>query len=309
MPAADEVWRLQRDDEPECRWFREAVRGDRSPSRGSMQGTYVLTPGGECLGRINSGDPEKVASMLTAALTKWRARPAPDDADAAAPPPAPGHRWEQSYPSDGLVLERFARDVGAAPTEEPRRPVNRDAVWFSAEEATGWLPGEPEVGQKGKVAPIVVLRLARTAFVDNVRGQTLPFAAAEIDRADLLYTVRAVDDEHVAFELRGTTRAEAGGPWLGGESYWRPKREWPRSLATGMRGHAIWDRTARRFVAFELVALGTRRGRTAFNGRAREEAASMHRIGFALRLAPAEFRVAPTFVNVYDADWVTHPAK
>ena len=61
--------------------------------------------------------------------------------------------------------------------------------------------------------------------------------------------------------------------------------------------------------AFELVALGTRRGRTAFNGRAREEAASMHRIGFALRLAPAEFRVAPTFVNVYDADWVTHPAK
>jgi len=26
-PAADEVWRLQRDDDPECRWFRAAARG------------------------------------------------------------------------------------------------------------------------------------------------------------------------------------------------------------------------------------------------------------------------------------------
>ena len=47
VPAADEVWRLQRDDDPECRWFREAVRGSSDQVAGSMQGTDGLSKAGD----------------------------------------------------------------------------------------------------------------------------------------------------------------------------------------------------------------------------------------------------------------------
>lgn len=60
VPAADEVWRLQRDDDPECRSFRIAVTGKIEPSRGSMQGIYVFSPAGHLLGRRNSNDPRQI---------------------------------------------------------------------------------------------------------------------------------------------------------------------------------------------------------------------------------------------------------
>ena len=68
VPAADEVWRLQRDDDPECRWFREAVRGSSDAVAGSMQGTYVITAAGDLLGRINSSSPDRVLAMLELSL-------------------------------------------------------------------------------------------------------------------------------------------------------------------------------------------------------------------------------------------------
>ncbi|MCR9244867.1 MAG: hypothetical protein NXI31_07535 [bacterium] len=275
---------------------------------GTLQGTYVLTASGRCLGRINSGNPEAVANMLSQALLEWRDLPA-KEREAAASIPAATHRWEQSRPQRGLILQRFARDIGKQPSEPPRGPVNRDSVWFTQREVTDWIPDNPTSGQKGTVAPLVARRLAQFALVDNVRGQTLPFAAAEIQRAALYYEVRAVNDERLEFALRGATHAEASGPWLGGDNYWKPKREWPRWLSTSLIGHAVFDRRERRFTEFELVSLGTRFGRTQFNGRAREEPQSQHRIGFVLQLAPPEFRVAPTFINVYDTDWVRHPGK
>ena len=41
------------------------------------------------------------------------------------------------------------------------------------------------------------------------------------------------------------------------------------------------------------------------NGRARDAAPSV--VGFHLGLAPQDARVAPTFLSVYDADWVHRP--
>jgi hypothetical protein len=110
--AADEVWRLQRDDDPECRWFRTAVRGDTEPVRGSMQGTYVITPQGHLLGRINSANPDHVLKVLTKALATWGSMSDTERSQVAVDAPQPVHRWEDSYPTSGLVLERFARDIG-----------------------------------------------------------------------------------------------------------------------------------------------------------------------------------------------------
>lgn len=308
VPAADEVWRLQRDDDPECRWFRTAVRGKADAVRGSMQGTYVLTTGGRLLGRINSPDPESVLKMLEQAQARWQKLP--DDQRAAAVPEtaAPTHRWEDSYPADGLVLERFARDIGASPDNDPRQPVNRDAVWFSKEELAGFVPEQCKVGAAHNVAAVLVERLARFALVDNVRGQTLPFARSTVKGSRLRAEVIAVDGDVVTLRFSGSTRAVTDGTHPG-EDYWQPKRVWPRSLRTAIAGQARWNVKAARFASFGLVAIGSRVGRTTFNGRAREEAGSEHRIGFLLRMAPPGYRVAPTFVNLYGARWIKMPKR
>ena len=304
--AADEVWRLQRDQDPECRWFRQAARGTPEPVAGSMQGTYVFTPDGELLGRLNSTDPARVLAMLDRALARWRALPNSRRASRPAPEARPRHRWEDSCPDDGLVLERFARDVGATPTGPAATPVNRDTVWFSAAELRGLLPARGEVGATRTVAPALGERLARFAFVDNVRGQTLPFSRASVRAARLSSEVVAVEAGRWTLRLTGETNAATDGNDPG-EGYWRPKRTWPRSVRTRVVGEATWDPEARRFDRFELVAVGTRTGRTTFNGRAREEQGSEHRIGFLLRVAPPGDRVAPTFVNLYDVPWIKTP--
>jgi hypothetical protein len=305
-PAADEVWRLQRDEDPECRWFRQAVRGAPDPVAGSMQGTYVLTPDGALLGRLNSTDPDRVLAMLTRALEAWRALPDVGRAPSSAPGLVPRHRWEDSYPADGLALERFARDVGSAPSEPPARPVNRDTVWFDQRELSGFVPHRGEVGAARDVDAALIERLARFAFVDNVRGQTLPFSRAALRETRLRSEVSAIEDGVWSLRLWGETVAQTAGDEPG-QGYWRSKRPWPRSLRARVAGEAKWDPAAGRFVQFDLVAVGTRRGRTTFNGRGREEVDSEHGIGFLLRIAPTGDRVAPTFVNLYDVPWVKTP--
>ncbi|HIE70983.1 MAG TPA: hypothetical protein EYP98_12870 [Planctomycetes bacterium] len=306
-PAADEVWRLQNDDDPECRWFRNAVRGKPDAIRGSMQGTYVLTASGRSLGRLNSNNADAVIAMLERSLTAWHELSPVVRGQATDVAFAPVHRWEQSYPEAGLVIERFARDRGDDPAATPKRPVNRDAVWFSSEEARGLLPNDMSVGSTSAVPDAFIQRLARLVLVDNVRGQTLPFTPAEVAGSSLRTEVIKRHGTRIELRLTGATRAVAKGPWLGGDTYWRPKREWPRRITTRIFGTATYDTETLRFMAFELVALGERKGRTTFNGRSREDAKVSYKIGFLLRLAPAHWRVAPTFINVYDTDWVVHP--
>lgn len=306
--AADEVWRLQRDDDPECRWFRTAVRGNAEPVRGSMQGTYVITPQGRLLGRINSANPDRVLKVLSKALAAWDSMSDTERSQAATQPPEPVHRWEDSYPASGLVLERFARDLGSNPHEPQRAPVNRDAVWFGNKELLGWLP-EANVGAEIDVNPALLERLARFAFVDNVRGQTLPYARAELQGCSLRSKVRGIRGARIDIEITGHSKAAARGPWLDDDNYWKPKREYPRQLSCRMFGKATFDRDTKRFTSFELVAVGERQGRTTFNGRAKEEPNSSHRIGFLLRLAAKTYRVAPTFINTYGAKWVVRPKR
>ena len=306
VPATDEVWRLQRSEDPECRWFRGAVRGKPDPVAGSMQGTYVLTTSGKCLGRINSPHPERVLEMLARALERWRQLPASERRASAPAAAAPRHRWEDSYPEGGLVLERFARDVDGSPEAEPARPVNRDAAWFSRSELAGFVPARGEVGEAREVAPSLTARLAKFSFVDNVRGQTLPFPTKAIAESALRSEVTAVDGDTWTLQLAGRTSASTDGSDPG-EAYWKSERPWPRSLQVDIVGEARWDARRRQFTSFEMVAVGTRVGRTTFNGRSREAASGPRGIGFLLRQAPADFRVAPTYVNLYGAPWIKMP--
>lgn len=282
------------------------MRGTPDPSRGTMQGIYVFAPSGKLLGRINSNSPDAVAKMIRNAWQKWEGLDESEQRLAPDVELTPEHRWEQSYPEGGLSLMRTARDLDPSldPNATQKRAYNRDQVWFIADEARLWLPPAIETGAVHDVPAVIVERLARFHLVDNARGQTIPYASSEVD-GRITSEIVSVDGDLVTIRIEGGTEASALGPWLMGENYWKPKREDAHSMSTTLSGEATFDRAAGVFTSFKMVALGTRTGRTIMNGRRNDVGSSP--LGFAFELAPPNLRVAPTFINVYNATWVVHP--
>lgn len=305
MPAADEVWRLQNRDDADCVFFRRAVLGHERPSSTSLQGIYVIAPGGALLGGLNALAAEPVIAMLEAALAKWNElapaqRRLPSDAAIEA-----RHRWEDSYPESGLVLVRTARDLPAAldPAATPVQPFNRDQVWFLSSEARALLPDTIEVGAEREIPRPLFERIARFHLVDAVRGQTLPFAPSEIS-GSLRTRITRVEDGIATVCIHGETRGAALGAWLLGENDWTPDRAWPRGLRTAVYGSGTFDVEQGVFTRLDVIALGVRWGRTENNGRGHLGEQRPGNIGFSFRIAPPTLRVAPAFIDVYDAPWV-----
>ncbi len=345
MPCADEVWRLQRGDDPECRAFRAmADEGHYRGKGGTRQGIYVVAPTGELLASVNALDPQRVLATLREGLLAWetsaagttgarglggaaKAGASPGSAapprisgaagdEGAARPVAPTHRWEDSYPDDGLALVVRLRDLGDPP--DPHAPPavkwNQDHAWWSAEEVATCVPADAAVGDAWDLPAVLVERLARFHLVDAVVGQALPFAPEELVTAHLRAEVVSADDGLLALRLQGEFAADADGTWRLGENDWTPKRPWPRGVRWELLGDATWDRAAGTFTELSLTGLGAWWGRSQFNGRGRAAAAAPDgvprgRLGVVLSVAPdvPAHRVAPAFVDLYDADWIVRP--
>jgi hypothetical protein len=188
VPAADEVWRLQRGSDADCLFFQKLVNGGRPiTDKGTRQGIWVGTAGGVLLAHVNTQNVGKVLATLELGWAAWQElspeeRHLPEGAGLQ-----PRHRWEDSRPDGGLVLERVARDVPIEgdPHGKPLSPWNLDYAWFTAAEARAWLPEKPRPGDVHPVPAVSARRLARFHLVDNARGQTLPFAESEVLQADL----------------------------------------------------------------------------------------------------------------------------
>jgi hypothetical protein len=311
VTVADEVWRLQREDDPECRFFRKAVNGNEKLSRGSMQGTYVITAGGVLLARQNTASPKAIVKLLQSALVKWEQLPKTDKALKDADLVAPGFRWEQLFPIGGLHLRRTARDLppNGDPLATPGERFNRETVWFSAAEARSILPDSSEPGSKQSLPDQVTQRLSCLVFVDNVRGQTIPYHPSEDADSELWSEVTEVEGSRVSLTLRGATAAKAAGPWLFTEpNDWIPRdsRRYPHSISTQVLGSAVYDLSSNEFVEFNLLALGQRKGRTINNGRGGTDQ-DVNDVGFVCELAPKGWRIAPTFIDVYGVEWAARP--
>jgi hypothetical protein len=300
------VWRLQRGSDADCVFFQHMVNGGRRIlDAGSRQGLWVCAPSGKVLAHVNSRRVEDVVATLARGRAAWdelepRDRHVPERAELE-----PAHRWEQNYPVGGLVLERIARDLAPGGLDAaPMEGWNRDFAWFTAAEVRAFLPVDLAVGEVVEL-PLIAARLARFHLVDNVRGQTLPFADPEIRSARL--SARAVrrDGDELVLELEGATRAVAEGPWLLGDNSWKPFHEHRHEIETELIGRATFDVAAARFSAFELVGLGRFRGRTVHNARRGDDPTGL--VAFHLGLARDEVHVAPTFLSLYGADWVRLP--
>jgi hypothetical protein len=318
VAATDETWRLQRGNDAECRHFQAmADQGHYGQPRekgaprdaGTRQGIYACAPSGALLASINALDADAVLAVLEQARVAWEALPDEQRWLAAGADLRPAHRWEWSCPTDGLVLARTVRELppDGDPDAEPLRPSNRDYAWFSADEARLLLPATLEPGARRDVPPLVVRRLARFHLVDNVRGQTLPFADEEVAADSWLASeVVGREGDGVVLRLRGATRAVAEGPWLMGDNAWTPGGEYPRGVSCTLEGRAVWDPSGRTFTAFELVGVGEFWGSGWLNNRRADDRGP---IGFLFTLAPdtPAGRVPPAFVNIYDAPWIVRP--
>ena len=142
-------------------------------------------------------------------------------------------------------------------------------------------------------------RIARLYLVDDVRGQTPAYEDAAIEKASLSSEVVSVDGERVVLRLVGEARVAAKGRWsIGGSNDPAPTAQ-ERGFEGRFLGHATFDGTTGRFVAFELVALGSRWGATRYNGRTDDPGPAPMGVAFTLAGdAPAD-RVAPAAMWEY----------
>ena len=261
------------------------------------------------LSSVNSLDPEVVLKTIENGFKKWenlsvKEKKLPEDFS-----PFTSHRWEDSYPENGLILKGSKADLLSDPPDSSNRGDrwNIDHVWFNEEESYLWVPGSRKIGTIHKCPKIIKDRLFRFHFVDNVRGQTLPFAPEEIKTANLDVELVAINDTKLELKIFGDSEAIAKGEWKLGENIWTPKHELDHSISTNILGKAIYDIDKKNFIKFELVVIGNWSGKTENNGRKFGPESGVLGIQYSLAEKIPSDKIAPTFIDLYNADWVKHP--
>ena len=310
IPTADEVWRLQGVQDKDAIIFQEmANKGHYRKIGGTRQGIYICSPRGELLSSINSLKADDVYEMIKSGLDKWNTLPLSEQRIQRDLNPTAVHRWEKSYPDQGMVLKSSNIDLFTDPPIRYERSdrSNIDHVWFSKAEARLWLPEDPQEGDLYELPNSLKDRLFRFHLVDNARGQTLPFAPQEIKESQLKIEVIDRLQTSVRIKITGNSEAVARGKWLLGQNDWTPNYDLNHGMQTTLLGEATYDIGIEKFTEFEMVAIGKRNGKTENNGRKNSPDSSY--IGFLFTMAkdkPSD-RIAPAFVDIYNTDWIIQP--
>ena len=302
VAVADEVSRLQRDKDADCRFFQgfceQGHYGGKTKPSNTRQGIYAVTATGAFLASINTRNPAEVVRMLKQALVKFDALPrATRSGDRPALDPTAIARFEQKRPTDGLVLRVYSRDLPRQKVTEGWRggAWNIDHAWFKRDEVASCIPAATVDAQCDMPMPILS-RLVRAHLVDNVRGQTYSHSVEHIQVARLTAHTARVEGDLQTLQLEGEVRIERRGAWpirgYGPDS--------PQQLGFGGKlfGAARYDRGRGVVTAFRLLAVGMRHGATEFNGR--QDDLGPAPMGIAFELAPADAAgVAPSMHWVY----------
>ncbi|MFL2983653.1 MAG: hypothetical protein ACJZ12_04605 [Candidatus Neomarinimicrobiota bacterium] len=290
--------------------FQEmANKGHYRKVGGSRQGIYICSPKGTLLASVNSLNPDVVLETIEAGLIKWNKLPASEQNLPENFTPSITHRWEDSYPDKGLVLKGAKADLLTDPPQFSDRGDrwNMDFIWFNNSESNLWLPKKYEVGQTHECPRIIKDRLFRFHLVDNVRGQTLPFAPEEIKKANLNVKLIDIDSSNLQLKIFGNSVAVAKGKWKLGKNDWTPTHDLNHSISTNILGKAIYNIDKNQFTKFEMVIIGNWRGKAGVNGRG--FGLDTGQIGMLYNLASTSSadKIAPAFIDLYNADWINQP--
>ncbi len=153
----------------------------------TRQGIYVCTPNGELMSSINSLNADDVLQTIESGLEKWNDLTKSDIQFIPDFKMNVFHRWENSFPENGLVLTSFNADLFTDPPNQDERSDrwNMDYVWFNKFESREWIPVDPKKGEIYELPKKLANRLFCFHMVDNVRGQTLPFAPQELKKSQI----------------------------------------------------------------------------------------------------------------------------
>ncbi len=279
-------WALNRiKDDPGHLFFKgfgaQMPKGDWNDP-GTKQGIYMIGPGGEYLEGAHavSGSASRLLERMEAALVRWKAIKK-DKGYAAKPIPRAASVAPPEVDAAPMALRISLRDLPRGDGDTSGRRRTKDDLsgksWMSFTEWAwnqNWLLIEDPSAlvPKGKAAqPVpeaVAQRIVREALVDNVRGQNPQWKAEEVELATL--TMRATRTTARAIEIEYTGKARMKS----GEKRYAPK----------LAGRATWDRKAKAFTGFQLVAVGERAGAARFNQRGKDQGASP--MGVLLELHP-----------------------
>ncbi len=286
----------------------------------TLIGIFAVAPNGTPLAspitNPRKDDDTALRRMLATALDHYQSLSKTERLITGALPPLAGDRWrwltllgKSSVPEDTLVLQSYTRDLAGKPAknnpgvyeaEWTRENWNSDFVWLDGMQDI--LPGDPRVGQIYPVPDWVTLRLAQHHLLDNVLGKTLPFERKDVEVAEMTFQILEASPGELVLGLKGRTRAVERGVWPQCEVC--PVEAAERGFETNLTGWITFDRTARKFSRFDLVALGTRWGSTASNRRYDREydpptdnrAPSPIGVAFRLYQGPVERSVPPASV-------------
>lgn len=276
IPGADNIdegW----GDDPAARRARESIRKLKhwtDPHTGSTangQGIYIARPTGELLEWSSSGENsigergaglewnDLVAEMMKSALKKW-GKPLADDAGPEAELAAERNFVAGRYAGSHTLLRLTSRDLPRPPTSDRtkwsldwyRAEWNLNYAALDRDEARGLAPPAPTRGAKYDVPATLARRLARRYLIDNVHGTAPSFGDGHVKKAGIAGEVL-----QVAADGAATVRLEGEMLTANGEF----------GFDARLLGRAIWSPTKEKFLSFELVAAGSRRGAVHHSGR------------------------------------------
>jgi hypothetical protein len=238
----------------------------------TYQGFYLMSPkGGDLGGIFGIAKKEKAEALMLAALDKSKKsgatmRPVPNDGLAI---------YGGAEPRPGAVKLQLAyRDLPRGNVQRitsayVRNPYNLGWFDLSAAEALSFRTDS----RKPVAIPQRLFRkLATQALKDAVRGQMRGWDAAALTGGALCTQLFSRENNTRNYRLTGSAILNDGS----------------RSYAPQLHGRAVYDETAKKFVEFELVAVGQRTGKGPANGR--ENDLGPAPIGVAFKLFPVATR-------------------
>ena len=182
VPTTDEVWRLQGAQDNDANIFQEmANKGHYKRVGGSRQGIYVCTPKGDLLSSINSLDADVVLNTVKTGLEKWHELPLTERSLPENYLLNASHRWENSYPEDGLVLTSYNIDIFTDP------PINE-------ERSDRWKKGFDDLADKRA-------QFSRDAKVGKVDDHTAIVVVDVFDPAGMMAMFNSDEAKKIAEEM------------------------------------------------------------------------------------------------------------
>ena len=157
-----------------------------------------------------------------------------------------------SPPKGGIVLRVYARIPEKTKTGYRKGScrvsggdfASRDNCWMTRSEWQSLIPKEPSVGQSQDFPARILRRFAIKHLIDNTRGE--PVMWAELRRGKLRMRVESVSDKTLTMRLSGSVLLATAKETCRSDRGYDAKFE----------GLVTYDRTKKRIVRFDLLAIG-----------------------------------------------------